>query len=388
MEQDHDVLSEALQRFLSKRYTDVSRRKIVGSEAGWSPEVWKELADLGFLGAFVSEHNGGLGIDPSQMMSIMEGFGRHLVVEPFVSTAVIGGSLFSELQNREAADALSSGTMRLALANAEGPFALNRSDIDSSADSVEGGFRLSGHKIVVRDAPSATHLIVSARIRDASEFALFLVPANVAQVSLDRYRLIDGTPAADVRLQDAIVPKLALLTSGKPALAVLSQVLNAATVAVCGEAIGVMRAMLEQTIAYACQRTQFGKRLADFQVLQHRMAEMFIEIEQASSLTYRAFLSRNDPSAVSAAKIRVNRALLTVSHEAVQLHGAIGTTEEISLSQYFRRAVAIEREYGSSTEHYHRFEQGLLQDIQFVADYRATSAARRRSDGQRYSVSI
>lgn len=387
MSSSQNPLGEALQRFLSERYDSATRRQIVRGEPGWSLDIWNELARLGFLAAFISEEHGGPGADPLDLMGLIEVFGRHLVVEPFVSTAVIGTTLFSELRHAQALHEIASGTLRLALASDERPFALNNAAISATADSTDSGFRLTGHKIVVRDAPSATHLIVSAQVSDRAALALFLVPVDTPRLTLDRYRLIDGAVAADVRLGSAVVPKSSLLAMGKPALALLSQLINNATVAVCAEAIGVMRAMLEQTVAYTTQRTQFGQPLADFQVLQHRMAEMFVEVEQAYSLTCRAFLARHDAAAVSAAKIRVNEALRAISHGAVQLHGAIGTTEEIELSQHFRRAAAIERQYGCSAEHYQRVEQGVLRDIDAATGAATGSEGQSLDHDHRYSAS-
>lgn len=394
MSQAQNALSEALQRFLGERYTDEVRRGVARSEAGWSAEIWREFADLGVLGAFIGEESGGLGATAPEQMGVMEVLGHALVVEPFVSTAVIGGLLVSELRElaaaRDLAQAIMSGGMRLALAHDERPFGFNALDLATSAERVPGGFRLTGGKIVVRDAPSATHLIVSAVNVETQELGLFLVPSGTDQVRLDPYRLIDGAPAADVRFSGAIVAKYSLLRAGKPAHELLGRLVDMATVAVCAEAIGLMRAMLEQTVTYARQRKQFGRRLADFQVLQHRLADMFVEIEQACSLVHRAFLARDDSEAVSAAKIRINQALRVVSHDTVQLHGAIGTTEEIELSQYFRRAAAIERQYGSSAEHYRRVERRVLRDIETVASagVGVISEDRQRDDEHRYSIAF
>jgi alkylation response protein AidB-like acyl-CoA dehydrogenase len=384
MYSSQNPLGEALQRFLSERYDSAARRAIVRSEPGWSCSIWNELAELGLLGAFAAEPQGGLGAGPFDLMSLMEVVGRYLLLEPFVSTAVIGGVLFSELENQRTVHEIASGRMRLALASDDQPV-----DGITSAESADGGFRLTGYKVVVRDAPSATHLIVSAHLNDSAAFGLFLVPSDTALVTLNSYRLIDGTVAANVRLSGATVPKSSLLAMGGPALVLFYKMLNNATVAVCAEAVGVMRAMLEQTIAYTSQRTQFGKPLASFQVLQHRMAEMFVDVEQAYSLTWRAFLAPHDSAVVSAAKIRVNEALRAISHGALQLHGAIGTTDEIELSQYFRRAAAIERQYGSSAEHYARVEQRVLEDINFAGDVaEGCSKGHSLDHDQRYSASV
>jgi len=388
MHPTQNLFGDALQRYLNDRYTTALRRQTVQSEQGWSAEVWGELADLGLLGTCLAERHGGLEASASDMMGLMTAFGRHLVVEPFVSTAVVGGSVFSRLDDAKWPNMLLGGSMRLALAAEEKAHGLLQVDVSTVADAVEGGYRITGGKIVVRDAPSATHFLVSAKLAESGNFALFLVPARGARLEMDCYRLIDAIPAADLRFDGAIVPDSSLLSAGQPALSLLSQALNHATAAVCAEALGVMRAMLDQTVAYTTQRKQFGVPLKNFQVLQHRMADMYVEIEQACSLTLRAYSCLHDDAAVSSAKIRVNQALRLVSHESVQMHGAIGTTDEIPLSSYFRRAAAIERQYGSTAEHYQRFEQGLLRGILAVAPERPPVSSARQSNAQRRPVSI
>jgi alkylation response protein AidB-like acyl-CoA dehydrogenase len=375
MEDGQNLIVEALQRYLRGRYTTELRRKTVLSERGWDTGVWAELADIGFLGIFVAQRHGGIAASPSEIMGAMELLGRYLVVEPILSTAVIGGSLFSRLDDADAAQSIMRGSMRLALASNERPIGFVQTDIAAAAERADGGYRLNGEKFVVRDAPSATHLVVSAKIAESGVLGLFLVGADNPRLSFRTYRLIDDVPAADVRMDRAMVAKASLLAAGQPAIELLTQITNDAAAAVCGEAIGVMRAMLEQTVAYTSHRKQFGAALKEFQALQHRMADMYVEIEQACSSSHRAYLHAGDLAAVSGAKIRVNQALRVVSHESVQMHGAIGTTDELQLGAFFRRAAAIQRQYGSTADHYPGFERQLLQEI--LAEPRGPASVER-----------
>ena len=363
------MLRDLVGRFLGERYDFDARRAVVNGEVGWSPVIWAEMAALGILAAPFTEEHGGLGGGGEAMMVLMEGFGRALLVEPFVSTSVMGSVLFTQPggsdSDSDRLDAIASGAMRLALAHDELASAHGeQSEIQTRAEATDQGYTLSGRKIVVRDAPSATHLVVSAKSRgEPPERMLFLVPIDADGLILDPYRLIDGGLAADIVLDDVSLPSSALLCSGPRTLPLVSRLLDEATVAVCAEGLGVMRVMLEQTVAYTGQREQFGRPLSGFQVPQHRFVDMYIEIEQAHSLTLRAAMARDDPLAVSAAKIRVNQALRTVSHGALQLHGGIGTTEELSLGHYFRRATTIERQYGTSAQHYRRIEEALVAEF-------------------------
>ena len=338
------------------------RTPILATSLEWPVRLWSELASLGILAAPFSENDGGLGVQGEAAMVVMEALGRAAVFVPFVSTSVIGARLFSELDDRTSLAAIAAGEMRLAFAHAENAFELLGTRLNLTADAEDQGFRLSGRKILVKDAASATHLVVSAR--EASRgLSLFMLPVGTPGLQLDAYPTVDGGNAADVTFDRVQVPAASLLVKGRRAAALASTLLHDATVAVCSEAIGLMRSVLDQTAAYIKQRQQFGQPLSNFQALQHRLVEMLMEIEAAESLTLRATLHRGDGAAVSAAKVRVDRALQKICHDAVQLHGGIGTTQDLPLSKYFRRAMAIRCEYGTAPEHQKRVEMGLSKQL-------------------------
>jgi alkylation response protein AidB-like acyl-CoA dehydrogenase len=353
------MLRDLANRFAADR---TATRGATDESVGGSA-LWSELAAIGLLAAPFAEEDGGLGLDSEASMIVMEAFGRTLLSAPFVSTSVIGARLFSETADRSKLQSIASGEMRLALAHEESAFEHGTGTISLRAAQGDGGFKLTGRKILVRDAPCATHLIVSARGPDREETLLLLVPADTEGTELTPYRTIDGGVAADVAFEQAYVGAAALLSRGKDSPTLIRRLLDEATVALCAEAIGVMRTMLDQTASYVKQREQFGRPLSSFQVLQHRLVDMLMEIEAAESLTLRAVLAHGNSVAVSAAKIRVNEALGKVSHEAVQMHGGIGTTQELALSRFFRRAMAIQRECGTTVQHQRRIEESLLAEL-------------------------
>ncbi len=346
MNETQAMLRDMQDRFLSDRYGGESRRAIVASHEGWSAEIWKDLAELGLLGALLPPDHGGLG-DVEDVRIVMESFGRALLVEPYISTVIIAGSIFESLGDDARLVSIASGEARFALAHAEGAETDPDQTVATTARADGEGYTLSGEKAVVIDAAAASHLIVSAMLED-SGLALFVVPREADGVIIDAFPLIDGSRGGSLRLVQARVGGDALLCNGNQARDVLRRALRSASVALCCEAIGVMRALLDQTVTYTRERKQFGKPLSSFQVLQHRMADMLVEIEQAESLTLRAVRNPDDAASVASAKIRVNEALRHVAHEAIQLHGGIGTTDELELGQFVRRATAMERLYGTT----------------------------------------
>jgi alkylation response protein AidB-like acyl-CoA dehydrogenase len=359
MNETQILLRDMVSRLMASRYSFDERRAILSSEAGWSSAMWEELAQSGLLSVMIPEQHGGLGGGAAELMIVLEAVGRSLLLEPYISTAIVGGALFSRLDDPAALGRIADGSMRIAVAHDEDALEFAADNVQSHAVADDGHFSITGRKIVVRDAPSATHFLLSAMTESGDrDMILCLVPATSAGLSLRSYRTIDGVGAADIDLDKVRVAPESVLARGRVAASLIQFVLATAALANCCEAIGVMRAVLEQTVAFARQRQQFGRALSSFQVLQHRMVDMLIDVEQAQSITLRAAeAGAADADAVSYAKIRVNQALRNVAHSAVQIHGGIGTTEELILSQFFRRATAIQRQYGTSGQHYRQIER-------------------------------
>ncbi|MDB5969968.1 MAG: pimeloyl-CoA dehydrogenase small subunit [Hydrocarboniphaga sp.] len=366
------LMRDTLRSFLADRYAFDTHRAILESESGWSANCWRALAnELGVLGASLPETLGGSGGNAIDNLVILESMGRSLMVEPYLSTVVIGGGLLSRLGGALAealVPKIVSGEVVIAFAWAEPQGRYELSDLRTTAVRSDGGYLLCGHKAVVVGAPWATHFVVTARTsggeRDAEGVSAFLVERDTAGTSLQSYPTVDGGRAAELRFDQVRVPAHHLLGEEGQALPMLERVMDEAIVAVCAEGLGVMRRMLDETVEYAQQRLQFGKAIASFQVLQHRMVDMHIAIEQATSLVTVATLKLDEPpreraQAASAAKVQTGRALRLVGQSAVQIHGGMGVTEELAVGHFFKRASVIQHQFGSVDHHLRRYAERL-----------------------------
>ncbi len=365
-----DMIRDTLSRFLADTYDFDKRQKMIASEGGRDPAIWQALAqELGMLGAAFSEEHGGLGGGALENAIIMEEMGRVIAVEPYLQTVVIGGGALKAVGGAQA-DALIpeiiAGNAIIAFAYAEPQGRYDLANLRTSAKKDGSGYVLNGHKGVVYAAPYATHLLVSARTggsqRERSGVSLFLVDAKVPGITRRDYPCVDGFQASEVYFENVSIPADALLGGDGAGLALIEQVVDEAIVAVCAESVGVMQKLHEGTLDYAKQRQQFGQPIARFQVLQHRMVDMFMEVEQARSMVTMATLKLDLPAnermaAVSQCKAKVSRACKFVGQNAIQTHGGIGITQELSIGHYFKRATMIEGQFGSADHHYDRYER-------------------------------
>ena len=369
--EEQSMLRDTVASYLQDKYDFETRRKITASEAGWRPDYWKAFAEeLGILGAPFSEELGGLGGGATENMIVLEEFGKALVVEPYLGTVVIGGGFLKHSGYAGAADLIGkiiAGEVITAFAYAEPQGRYTWSDLKTTAKKDSAGYVLNGHKAVVVGAPWATHLIVTARTgggqRDAEGVSVFLVDKNAKGVVTRNYPTVDGQRASEVFFENVSVPADALIGGEGAGLPLVEKVMDEATVALCAEAVGVLRKLHEGTLEYTKQRKQFGQPIATFQVLQHRMVDMFIQVEQAVSMTYMATIKVDDADAderakaVSAAKVQIGRACRFVGQNAIQLHGGMGMTDEMAIGHYFKRATMIEGLFGSVDHHLRRYEQ-------------------------------
>ncbi len=369
--EEQSMLRDTVASYLQDKYDFETRRGIIKSEAGWRPDYWKAFAEeLGILGAPFSEELGGLGGGATENMIVLEEFGKALVVEPYLGTVVIGGGFLKHSGYAGASDLIGKiigGEVITAFAYAEPQGRYTWSDLKTTAKKDGAGYLLNGHKAVVVGAPWATHLIVTARTgggqRDADGVSVFLVDKNAKGVVTRSYPTVDGQRASEVFFENVSVPADALIGAEGAGLPLVAKVMDEATVGLCAEAVGVLRKLHEGTLEYTKQRKQFGQPIAAFQVLQHRMVDMFIQVEQAVSMTYMATIKVDDPDAderakaVSAAKVQIGRACRFVGQNAIQLHGGMGMTDEMAIGHYFKRATIIEGLFGSVDHHLRRYEQ-------------------------------
>ena len=363
---EQDMLRESVSRYLGDRYDFAQRQAMVRSESGWRPQIWRGLADdLGVLGAPFAEELGGLGGGAVESMIVMEEIGKALAIEPYLDTVVIGGGLLRRWGTDRARQWIArvvAGDVRFAFAQLEPGARFDLADVTTTATLTGGEWRVSGLKDAVRGAPFATHLIVTARTggarRDRDGVSVFLVARDATGVALREYPTVDGSRAADVRFEGAAAQLIGAAGRGfEP----LEAAVDEGVAALCAEAVGVMRRLLADTVEYTRQRKQFDAPIATNQVLQHRMVDMYMALEQAVSMTYMATLKLDRPAserirAVSAAKVMIGKAARFVGQSAIQLHGGMGMTNELAVSHYFKRATMIESQLGSVDHHAARLE--------------------------------
>ncbi|MDO3401947.1 acyl-CoA dehydrogenase family protein [Mycolicibacterium neoaurum] len=360
---EQDLLRDGLNKFLSSRYSLESSRAAAKLGPGWQPAIWRTFADeLGILGAALPERVGGIGGGPVEVMVIAEELGRALVIEPYVDTVVVAGGLLQRAGG-DIADALleriAGGEAIVSLATAETSSGDRWQDASTTAVADDAGWVLDGAKIAVPNAPLATHLLVTATT--SAGLSLFLVDlaGQPAGLSMHGYRTIDDRRAADIELVG--VPAIMLGTDGQ-AWDSLARARDEGAAAVAAETVGCMRKVLADTVEYCKQRHQFGTPIGSFQVLQHRMVDMHMEVEQSVAAVYLAVLNLDADAdqrarAVSAAKATVGRAARFVGQNAVQLHGGMGMTEELAIGHYFKRLTAMQYEFGSTDSHTMRYAE-------------------------------
>ncbi len=365
------LLRDTLQRFVAQEYGFEARRGFMRSADGFSRAVWAKLAEMGLLALLVPEAHGGLAAGGVEVLLAMDAIGRGLLLEPFLPSAVLAtslvGALGSPAQQAALLPALASGERIAVPAHGEegARYDLERVATSARRAPQDGGWILSGKKVVVAHAPAADVLLVSARTSgeagDRAGVSLFLVERGAPGVSLAPYPTIDGQRAADVTLRDVRVPAAALLGPEGGALDAIAAAWDVGTAALCAEAVGALQVLLDRTIEYAKTRKQFGVPIGKFQALQHRMADMLIAVEEARSMSYLAAVRAQDPDpvarrrAISAAKVVVGQACRKVGQEAIQLHGGIGMTDELDVTHYFRRLVVVELSLGDTEHHLERF---------------------------------
>jgi len=364
-------LHEVVARYLNEQYGFDHFKAIKASAAGWDAGVWRGLAELGVLGITVPEAQGGLGFGPLETLGMMGECGRNLLLEPVLSSAVVGSAVVraftAQAPAAELLTAMAAGRKIAVLAHFDHGARFDSQSVSTRAKRSGERYRLDGHKAVVMHAGAADVLLVSARTAgetaDARGVSLFLVPRDAPGLSFDLYPTIDGQRAADVYLRGVELPAAARLGAEGAALPAIEAALDIGLAALCADAVGVMQALVDATVEYVRTRQQFGQPIGRFQVLQHRIADMVIHLEQARSMSYLAALRCADADvrarrrALSAAKAVVGQAGRFVGQQAVQLHGGMGMTDELKVSHLFKRLTAAQLMFGDSDTHLQRFAE-------------------------------
>lgn len=369
--EDQRLLNDSVSRLLADRYAFDARRGYMKAAQGWSQELWDKYAELGLLGLPFSEDYGGFGGGAVDVMMVMEAFGRSLVLEPYLATVVLGGSAIKyagdEAQKGELLPQIVDGSLKLGWAHGEQQARYDLTDVLTTATKDGAGWTLEGAKSVVFHGDTADTLIVSARTggdrMDKEGLTLFLVPANTPGVARRGYAMRDGTRAAEISLSSVKLGPEAVLGAVGGAFGVIERVTQAGIAAMAAESVGACEAAHAMTLDYLRTRVQFGRPIGTNQVLQHKAADMLIEVEQARSMAMLAamMVDEEDPAErarnISMAKVGVGQSGRFVTQNAVQLHGGIGMTEEYAVGHYFRRVMVFEHMWGDSAYHL-----GLLAD--------------------------
>jgi len=358
------MLADTVEKFVINDYDFDTRQKYAASDRGYSADVWNTFAELGWTAVPFSEADGGFDGGPIEMMIMMQHFGRGLVVEPYLANIVLAGGVL----RREASDAqkerwlqpLIGGELQAALAFIEPQSRYDNANIATAAVADGDDWILNGTKGVVLNGGNADLLIVPARTAggqtDSDGITLFAVAGDTQGITRNAYPTVDGHQAAEITFTDVRVTGDSVLGEVGAGYQTLSAVVDEGTLAVCAEAVGIMKILTDKTVEYAKSRVQFGVPIASFQALQHRMVDMLTACEQSYSLLLWAAMANADATAearkaISAIKYQVGTSGKKVGQEAVQLHGGMGVTWELDVAHYFKRLTAICQMFGNADWH-------------------------------------
>lgn len=360
--EEQQQLADSLRKYLAGKYDFEARKATINSASGFSESAWSTFAELGLTAIPFSEDDGGFGGGAIDLMAAMEACGESLVVEPLLDQIGLAGRLIAKAgastQRAAILPGVIEGSTKLACAYLERGERYDAAPKATKAHKVGNGWELNGEKVVVIGAPHASKLVVTA---DAGGPSLFVVDRTAAGVTVTPYRTVDGQRAADITFKNVKLGAEALLGEPGKAGAVIDEAIDFATALLCADAIGAMKYANEATLEYLKTRKQFGVPIGSFQVLQHRIVDMYIATEQSRSMAILA-ASRVDTAtnaidrkrAVSMAKIKIADAARHVSQEAIQLHGGMGMTEEMKVSHTFRRLTMIAQRFGDADHHLER----------------------------------
>jgi len=366
--QEQRLLQDSIQKFISTQYSISERNKFITNDQGYDNSNWQQFADLGWLAMTFSEEFGGLGGSLVDSMIMLEEFGKGLVVEPFMSTVILFGAAVelagSQEQKQAIIPAIIAGNLIGTFAYAEPVEPTNLSAVQTKATAEDSGFRLSGTKSLVFNAVSADKILLSARTSggdfDANGISLFIVDPSENGLTRTDYTTVDGLRASEIYLEQVRVERDCLLGTTDTASKLIQGLANRGILGLAAEAIGAMEALYKSTIEYTKQRQQFDHPLADFQVLKHRMTEMFVEYNLVKSLCMKATMLETQGTAdaqrnIHALKYLVGKTGRFISQNAVQLHGGMGMTEDLPIAHYFKRLLVIDAQFGNTDHHLNKF---------------------------------
>jgi alkylation response protein AidB-like acyl-CoA dehydrogenase len=358
--EEQAMLREGVSRFVMENYGFEVRRAIAASDPAFSAAQWQSFADLGWLALTLPEDAAGLGCTAIESALVTEQLGSALVLEPYATTAVFAARILElaadPVIRQSSLSAIGEGRLRVAVAHDEPGARYDLRRVTTTAHRHGGGYLISGAKLLAPHAPGADQLIVSARVGDGEGYGLFLLDRGAPGVQVRSYRLLDATPAADIDLHEVSVDAPALLVDSEQGPRVLEEAIDRLLLAQVAYALGAMQSVLEVSAEYVKSRVQFGQPLFKFQATQHRLAEMFVEVQEVRSILYCGLAHLDAERAtrrrmVSAAKAVAAQAGRLVGGLGIQLHGGIGMTDEYRVGHYFKHLVVFEKLYGDTEYH-------------------------------------
>lgn len=368
LSEEQTMLADSISRFIDVDYTFEKRQEFAARESGYSDEMWRTFAELGWTAVPFAEQDGGLDGGPVEQMLVMEQFGRGLVVEPYLANVILAGGVLrrvaSDEQKAKWLSPLIEGEFQAALAFAEPQSRYTSANVMTTARRDGDHYVLSGQKSFVLNGDNAQMIVVPARTsgeqRDEAGITLFAAPADADGVVRQGYATVDGLRAAEIQLDNVLVPADCVLGQENDGYPTLSGVIDDATLAISAEAMGIMQTLHDKTVEYTKSRVQFGVPIGSFQALQHRMVDTLMFCEQSRSLLYWCVMLNDagDPQAqraISALKYQIGTAGIKVAQEAVQLHGGMGVTWDLDIAHYFKRITAIDLMFGNADHHLDRF---------------------------------
>ncbi|HEX8414152.1 MAG TPA: acyl-CoA dehydrogenase [Sphingomicrobium sp.] len=361
---DRRMLADTLGRFVAGQADPLARAEAAKTAPGYDVELWSRFAELGVIGALFSPDDGGFGGGGFDIMVVFEALGTALVPAPFLSTLMAGRALASAGGRSQEIEALIAGGAAIAFAHQEGDAGYDRYHVATRAERYGEGWVLTGGKSVIADAEGAGSLLVSARttgsVDERDGISLFLVPANSEGLGVRGYPCVDGGRAAELHFESVAVSSAALVGAEGGGASLIDDAVGAGIVALCSEALGVMGVVRDATLDYLRTRVQFGEPIGRNQALQHRMANLLIEIEQARSAVINAAAALDGQGdarelVLSAAKYTIGHTGTTVAEEAIQLHGGIGMTWELQMTHFAKRLMMIDHQLGDEDHHLARY---------------------------------
>lgn len=364
LSEEQVLLRDSVDKYVSENCDVERHRRLSAASPGFDAAAWQLFAQLGWLAVPFTEELGGFDAGATGVMVVAEALGKGLVREPWLTTVVTCGSFLQSGGNQEQQaqyiPAIVDGSAQWAFAFAEQGGGYNLSAVAATLTANKDGYVLNGSKVAVLNGHCANYLIVTARRADEAGLTLVIVDANAAGVSREEFVAVDGSMGADIHFDGVTLTAADVLGATGEGLPLAETVIDQAIVAIGGEALGAMQALLQATVEYTKTREQFGQPISKFQVLQHRMADMYMKVEETRSLLLNAAIALEEgsdeaASACAALKVKVSDAGRYVAQEAVQLHGGIGMTDELCVGHHYKRLMILAKLYGDEGYYLQRF---------------------------------